>query len=58
MNGLGGYNPEAKIYEDVDLRKRILEKFEIIRLAIPLYRYRIHKYNSTGSTTVSAHVDR
>ena len=57
LNELGGYDPNAKIYEDVDLRRRFLEKFEIIRLAIPLYRYRLHHNNSTGPAAVAAHMD-
>ena len=58
LNELGGYDPKAKIYEDVDMRRRFLEKFEIIRLAIPLYRYRLHKNNSTGPAEVAAHMER
>jgi glycosyltransferase involved in cell wall biosynthesis len=58
LNELGGYDPNAKIYEDLDLRKRFLVKYEIVRLAIPLYRYRIHKNNSTGSAVVASHIDR
>ena len=57
LNELGGYDPNAKIYEDVDMRRRFLEKFEIIRLAIPLYRYCLHKNNSTGPAAVAAHMD-
>ena len=57
LNQLGGYNPKSKIFEDVDLRRRFLERFKITRLTIPLYRYRLHDNNTSGSELVASHVD-
>jgi len=38
------------ILEEVDLRIRYLRKFNIQRIELPLYRYRIHKSNITRDT--------
>ena len=43
LNELGGYNPNSRLYEDEDLRSRVIKKYEIVRLPIPLYRYRLHQ---------------
>ena len=56
LNELGGYNPNSRIYEDEDLRSRVIKKYEIVRLPIPLYRYRLHSDNSTGMQAVAAHI--
>lgn len=44
---IGLYDEEFKTLEDLDLRKRYLDKFNIYNIALPLYRYRIHKGNLT-----------
>jgi len=51
-------SPFSEINEDFVLRGRFLTKFEIVRLAIPLYRYHVKKNNSTGTSVGAAHIDR
>ena len=36
---IGLYNESMRICEEVDLRERFLNKYEIIRVPIPLYKY-------------------
>ena len=45
---LGLYNIGLKIDEDVELMERFLETYKIERLALALYRYRMHDDNLTG----------
>ena len=47
------YSPKKKIFEEIDLIKRLTEKnkFKIYRLPLPLYRYRMHKKNMTKIKT-------
>jgi len=48
LKRVGKYSKNIKIYEDKDLIKKLSKKkFKIIRLAIPLYRYRKHNNNLT-----------
>lgn len=44
----GLYNDESWIGEDVDFETRFLKKFDIFRLSLPLYRYRVHEGNTVG----------
>lgn len=44
-NGL--YEEKLKINEDIELRKRFDKKFYTGRVALPLYRYTMHKDNLT-----------
>ena len=36
-----------KVHEDKDLMIRFLEKYDVHRVALPLYRYRKHNGNMT-----------
>ena len=45
---LGLYDEQFLLHEDKDLRIRFLEKHEIHRVALPLYRYRRHDENMTN----------
>ena len=48
LKKVGKYSENIKIYEDKDLIKKLSKnKFKILRLAIPLYRYRKHSNNLT-----------
>jgi len=46
---LGLYDEQLWLHEDKDLRIRFLERYEIHRVALPLYRYRRHKDNITNN---------
>jgi len=46
---LGLYNEKFLIKEEVEFRKRFEEKYKILRLQLPLYRYRRHKTNITNN---------
>jgi len=45
---LGLYDEQFLSHEDLDLRIRFLEKHQIHRVALPLYRYRRHDENMTN----------
>lgn len=45
---MGLYNEKIKIYEEIDMRSRFLQKYNIERLKIPLYRYRKHSESLTS----------
>ena len=45
---IGLYDKRFKLFEDRDLRKRFLKKFNIFRIPLPLYRYRRHEKNITN----------
>ena len=49
LKKVGMYSPKVKIHEDKDLIKKLNKKikFKILRLPIPLYRYKIHGNNMT-----------
>jgi len=48
LKRVGKYNENIKIFEDKDIIKKLKrKKFKMIRVAIPLYRYRKHKSNLT-----------
>ena len=46
------FNSKFKFYEDVEFRNRFLKKNKIGYLEIPLYRYTMHKNNSTKNKTI------
>lgn len=45
---IGLYDENFLMLEDSDLRIRYLQKFNIQRIELPLYRYRMHKSNITS----------
>ena len=45
---LGLYDEQFLLHEDKDLRIRFLERHNIHRVALPLYRYRRHEENMTN----------
>lgn len=45
---IGLYDEEFLMHEDQDLRRRFLNKYQIHRLELPLYRYRRHDDNLTN----------
>lgn len=47
LKEIGLYDEKFLALEDLDLRKRYLEKFNIYNIPLPLYRYRDHKTNLT-----------
>lgn len=48
MIDIGLYDESLQIGEDVDFRIRFEKKYKIETVNIPLYRYRMHKNNSTS----------
>ena len=44
---IGLYDEKFLLHEEQDLRIRFLKKYNMSRLELPLYRYRIHMTNST-----------
>lgn len=46
---VGMYNEKIKIFEEIDLIRKLnkKKKFNIFRIPIPLYRYRMHRKNMT-----------
>ena len=46
---LGGYNPKFIHREEEELRVRLADKYNVHNIALPLYRYRMHKSNKTKS---------
>ena len=49
MIDVGLYDPELQIGEDVDFRIRFDKCYTVKRINLPLYRYRMHKSNSTSN---------
>lgn len=47
LKKIGPYDENFLLHEDIDFRIRFTKKYEIHRIPLPLYRYRIHKKNST-----------
>lgn len=45
---IGLYDEDFLMLEDVDLRIRYLQKFNMQRIELPLYRYRMHKSGMTS----------
>ena len=50
---VGLYDDQFLMHEDKDLRARFIEKYEIHRVAMPLYRYRQHEGNMTNNAKES-----
>lgn len=44
---IGLYDESFKLCEEHDLRARYLKKYSITNIPLPLYRYRMHRSNST-----------
>lgn len=51
MIDIGLYDTEMHIGEDVDFRLRFEKKYQVKNIALPLYRYRLHKKNLTADKT-------
>ena len=49
MIEIGLYDEELLLREEEDMRIRFLNKYEISRVQLPLYRYRKHENNSTNN---------
>lgn len=49
LKEIGLYDESFLALEDLDLRKRYLQKFNIYNIPLPLYRYRQHKNNLTNN---------
>ena len=47
MEKIGLYDPSLRIGEDLDFRVRFDKEYSVKRINLPLYRYRMHKKNST-----------
>lgn len=55
---IGLYDENFLLHEERDLRYRFLQKYNIHRLELPLYRYRRHDANMTNDTEAMArHMD-
>ena len=52
---IGMYDESFLRHEDKELRIRFEEKFNVSRLALPLYRYRRHENNITNDTEKMEH---
>lgn len=52
---IGLYDESFLLHEDRDLRYRFLQKYDIHRLELPLYRYRRHENNITNNTEAMEH---
>lgn len=52
---IGLYDESFLLHEESDLRFRFLQKYNIHRLELPLYRYRRHDANITNNTEAMAH---
>ena len=48
---VGMYDKNFLVHEDRDLRIRFTKKYNIDRIALPLYRYRKHQKNITKDRT-------
>jgi len=55
LQELGLYDESFLSHEDLDLRHRFLEHFDITRIPLPLYRYRRHDSNMTNDLGRMAH---
>ena len=56
---LGLYDENLLLHEDIDLRKRFERKYKVIRLPLPLYRYRKHQTNITNDKKkLSVYLDK
>lgn len=42
---VGGYDPQLRIWEDIDLAIRLYQRFPLVHLPKPLYRHRLYGHN-------------
>ena len=54
---IGLYDDKLLMHEDQDFRLRFLEKYNIHRIELPLYRYRRHAANMTNNAEMSDHYE-
>jgi hypothetical protein len=54
---IGLYDDAQLMHEDRDLRVRFLEKYNIARVELPLYRYRRHPDNMTNDRSAWNHYE-
>lgn len=50
---IGLYNESLRIHEERELRERFKDKYKILRLEVPLYRYRRHDKNITKDSELA-----
>lgn len=55
---IGLYDPEFRFNEDKELMRRFLKKYSVIRLPIPLYRYRQHDESMSHDSRIREVYDR
>lgn len=55
---LGMYDEKQLIHEEKDLRSRFLNKYNIKRVELPLYRYRKHENNMTNNKELMRHYEK
>lgn len=55
---LGMYDEKQLIHEEKDLRSRFLNKYNIKRVELPLYRYRKHENNMTNNKELMSHYEK
>jgi hypothetical protein len=54
---IGLYDDAQLMHEERDLRARFLQKYNICRVELPLYRYRRHPDNMTNDLTAWKHYE-
>lgn len=54
----GLYNPDYRHCEEEELRQRIGSEYSILRIPLPLYRYRMHRSNKTKQSDYLEFRDR
>ncbi|MCB1633149.1 MAG: glycosyltransferase family 2 protein [Xanthomonadales bacterium] len=54
----GLYNPDYRHCEEEELRRRIGSEYSILRIPLPLYRYRMHRSNKTKQSDYLEFRDR
>ena len=52
---IGLYDEQFLLHEEKDLRIRFLKKYNIERVKLPLYRYRLHENNNTKNKKKMRH---
>jgi len=51
---IGLYDPVFRLLEDEDLRIRFLKNYNIVRVPLPMYRYRRHDGNMSSDANIDA----
>jgi len=54
---IGLYDEDFLLNEDKDLRIRFEEKYKIMNIPLPLYKYRMHKYSMTQNSDMIKQYD-